>query len=89
MTMLQCYVLDKGPGCDQISACDMASVKQTVRTIHRDMRDDVRVKLVQFVANKESIVGMRNGVPPEDKVLRKWRLGSRGGKLIEIKPEDD
>jgi hypothetical protein len=86
---MQAYEISKGVDVPSTFAGDLAAVRRTVRTIPRDMRDDVRVYLREFPHDKAAFVQLLNGRPLEGTLRRTWRPGLRGGKLIEIEPEEN
>lgn len=80
---MQAYQLERYAGTPPVHCADLKAVRAEVKTIARDARDDTRVYLVDLPADKKSVIGYLNGNPPQVKVLRKWRLSTRG-RLIEI-----
>jgi hypothetical protein len=85
---MQAYEISKGVDVQSTFAAGLSAVRQVVRTIPRDMRDDVRIFLRDFPHDKAAFVQLLNGGLIEGRVKRAWRPGSRGGALIEISPAD-
>jgi hypothetical protein len=46
-------------------------------------RADMRMELVEIRDNKPAIIGILNGFPPVEVVLKTWALTPRGG-LVEV-----
>lgn len=84
----QCYVLSKAEGAAEESFCTKDEVKSAVRLIPKTARDDARVTLVAYPVAKRHNVARRNGKPPQDQVLRKWRISIRG-RLVEMAVTED
>jgi hypothetical protein len=81
---MQAYEISKGVDVPSTYAKDLAAVRAAVRLIPRGMRDDVRVNLRDFPHDKAAFVQLLNGHQLAGELRRRWRPGSRGGKLIEI-----
>lgn len=76
------YEIDIGTDSPLKHAVDRRAVKQTIKTIHPELRQEVLINLVDIPTRKADIVGYLNGRKPEATRLRQWRL-SRRGRLIE------
>lgn len=82
---MQAYEVSKTEGVASVFAGDLAAVRQVLRTVPKDMRDQVRIYLVAVPDVKAERIRVLNGAEPTRQRLTAWRIGgARGGRLVKL-----
>ena len=80
---MQAYEFQRHETAKPVFAGDKRAVRELLRTVAKDSRDEVRVYLVQFSTVKADLLRILNGGEVQRTRLRAWRVSVRG-RLVEI-----
>lgn len=85
---MHCYEISPNENVPSRYAADLAEVRQQARLMAAGSRQFARITLVDVPSDKAAVLELLNGRKPAKKVLRRWRLSSRGA-LIEMSDTEE